>query len=272
MPGTLPQQHPNSQTAAFSIAADNLLRTKLEEAFAAAVGKGVIAGGAVTQTAAFAVEVATATILFCEGVSVTLAAAAGYSGLTPSTTNYLWATITRTARDRSIATAVDTWALVLSHNTTGTAPSATAIPLATIVCDGAGITSISDPATGKYLDGNPATAEITVGTETTDVIGVTVQVKNGSGGDYAGETAITAYLVDSASKTAALTGTAPNGGWAAGTGRLRRTYTANKDAAFVTASNGAVRIDLTHTGGAGTWYLVVELGGRMFLSGAITFA
>lgn len=151
MSGTLPQQHSNSQTASFSIAADNQLRDVLGAGLAAALGTGVLAKGRVTKTAALAVEVETATVFFTEGVALTLGAAAAYSGLTAGQTNYLWGLLTRTARDRSIATAVDTWALVLSHNTTGVAPSALSIPLATISIPSASITRIDDVPAGKYL-------------------------------------------------------------------------------------------------------------------------
>lgn len=110
----------------------------------------------------------------------------------------------------------------------------------------------------------------TVGAEAGNVIAVTVQAQTNGGDNIATETPIQATLVDSNSKTADLTGTAPSGGWAAGTGRLRRSYTANKDAEFVTAPNGAVRIDITHST-AKTWYLVVVIGSRVYISPAITF-
>lgn len=272
MSDMLPRQHASGLTAPWSLDSDNQLRSVLETALAAVLGKGVVSGGAVTQTAAFTIEVATATVLFCKGVSLTLSAAASHSGLTPSTTNYLWGTVTRTARDRFTATALDTYALVLTHNTTGTPPSDEAIALATITTDGSGITGITEPTSGKYFDAVPGSIGFTIGTETANVIPVTLQVKNRGGVSLPGETPLTVWLVDSASKTAALTATAPDGGWAAGTGRLLNAAVTNKLGTFITTSAGSVRIDLTHTAGAGTWYVVAQCGALLFLSGAVTFA
>lgn len=118
---------------------------------------------------------------------------------------------------------------------------------------------------------NHLSASIAVGAEAANVIQVTVQAKTNGGTNLATETPITAWLVDSNSKTAAVTGTAPNSGWAAGVGRLLRSYTANKDAAWISNSSGVVRIDITHSS-TGTWYLVVQIGARLYISGAITFA
>ena len=271
MSDLLPRQHASGLTAQWSLDADNQLRSVLETALAAVLGKGVVSGGAVTQTAAFTAQVASGTVLFCKGVALTLSAAASHSGLTPSTTNYLWGTVTRTARDRFTATALDVYALTLTHNTTGTPPSDEAIALAVITTDGSGITGIAEPSSGKYFDAQPASIGFTVGAEVSNVIPVTLQVKNRGGISLPGETPLTVWLVDSASKTAALTATAPDGGWAAGTGRLLEQSTTNKKAVFVTTSAGSVRIDLTHTAGAGTWYVVVQLAGLLFLSTAVTF-
>ncbi len=150
MSETLPRQHGNSLSAAWSIAADNQLREQLEAGFQALVGAGVLAGGGVSQTGAFAVELAAGTTLFTEGVALTLGSAIPRTGLNASATNYLWGLLTRTARDRSVAAAVDAFSFVLTHNATGIAPNPLSIPLSVIVCDGSGITSITDPA-GKYL-------------------------------------------------------------------------------------------------------------------------
>lgn len=160
MADTLPTQHLTTQNARWSIFADNQLRDTLETGLAAALGVGVLAKGRVSKTAALAVEVETGTILFCEGVAVTLGSAAGYSGLTAGTTNYLWGLVTRTARDRNTITALDTWALVLSHNTTGTPPSALHIPLATLSIPVSSITGIDDAPAGKYLRGIGAAGQV----------------------------------------------------------------------------------------------------------------
>jgi hypothetical protein len=151
MADTLPTQHTTAQTARWSIFSDNQLRDTLETGLAAALGTGVLSKGRVTKTAALAVELETGTVLFCEGVALTLSVAAAYSGLTAGQTNYLWGLVTRTARDRNTLTALDTWALVLSHNTTGVAPTALSIPLAVISIPASAITGIDDAPAGKYL-------------------------------------------------------------------------------------------------------------------------
>lgn len=152
MSETLSRQHTNAQSARFSIAADNQLRTTLETGLHAALGAGVLAKGRVTKTAALAVEVETGTQFFTEGVALTLGSAAGYSGLANGT-NYLWGLITRTARDRNTPTAVDTWALVLSHGASATPATAQHILLAIITAAGGTITAIENAPAGKYLKG-----------------------------------------------------------------------------------------------------------------------
>ncbi len=119
--------------------------------------------------------------------------------------------------------------------------------------------------------GDVPTASISVGAEAADTIQVTIQLKTPAGANVATETPVTAWLVDSNSKTAALTSAAPSGGWVAGVGRLLEQSTTNKKAEWVSNSSGVVRIDITEAG-TPTWYLVVRVGHRLVISGAITFA
>jgi hypothetical protein len=132
----------------YSLARDNQLRTLLEEAHRYQ-GNGIVSGGAVTQTAAFTVELATATVVLVNGAPYTLTAAVSRSGLDPSTTNYVWGVLTRTAADQTLAANLDTYAFALSHNTTGSRPSTDHIPIAVVTTDGSGITAVREPA-DKY--------------------------------------------------------------------------------------------------------------------------
>lgn len=111
---------------------------------------------------------------------------------------------------------------------------------------------------------------IAVGAEAANVIQVTIQLRDWAGVALAQSLGIEAWLVDSNSLTAALTATAPSGGWAAGVGRLLHAYTASKHAKWISDSAGVVRIDITETG-ARTWYLVVQTGARLTISGAVAF-
>lgn len=132
----------------YSLARDNQLRTLIEEG-ARYLGNGVVSGGAVTQTAAFTVELETGTVVLVNGVPYTLTAAASRSGLDASATNYVWGVLTRTAADQTLAAALDTYTFALSHNTTGARPSTDHIPIAVVTTDGSGVTAIRDPA-DKY--------------------------------------------------------------------------------------------------------------------------
>lgn len=137
----------------WSLTRDTQFRTQLETSFTNLHGSGVISGGYVTKTAAFAVEVASGTKLFHEGVSLTLSAAASYSSLEAGTC-YLWGKINVTRANPTLPATSDTYALTLTHNTTGTAPSADHFLLATIVAGTGGIAAQSDinqHPTGKYL-------------------------------------------------------------------------------------------------------------------------
>src|SRR5690242_944558 len=100
-----------SHNESWSLERDTQLRTELEATFDGLFGHGVIAGGAVTQTAAFSVQVASGTKFFTQGEVLTLLAAAGYAGpLTAGVTNYLWGLVARIAADQSAVINLDTWA------------------------------------------------------------------------------------------------------------------------------------------------------------------
>lgn len=135
----------------WSLTRDTQLRTQLETALSHIHGSGVVSGGYVSRTAAFAVEVANGTVFFTEGVTLTLSAAAAYSSLVAGT-NYLWGVITVTRANPTLPAASDTYALTLTHNTTGTAPSSRHFLLAEINCRTAGMDAQSD------IENQPTTA------------------------------------------------------------------------------------------------------------------
>ena len=109
----------------------------------------------------------------------------------------------------------------------------------------------------------------TIGSESSDVIRVTAQLKNGQGNNIAFSANVFAYLSDNADGST-LMATEHSGGWAIGDAGLIIPQTANKVARFTSNATGAFNVDITETG-AKTAYLVVTLpNGKNVVSGAIT--
>lgn len=116
----------------------------------------------------------------------------------------------------------------------------------------------------------PTGATITVGTESTNVINVAVQLTDGNGDNIATRQTFYAYLSDDANGDS-IAATAPATSVAIGTDGVLDEITTKKSWMLTTESDGNVDIDITETG-ADTWYLVVCLGPIRVASGAITFA
>ncbi len=147
-----PASSGTATTATPSLARAYQLVTTLEEGFTRTLGYGVISGGLVTVTSGFGVRVANSSRFFAEGKVHTLSAVSDYNGIVEtSTTVYLWGLITRTNGGDSLPAAEDTYTLTVSHNTSGTAPSALHFPLAVVKTDGSGVASINNGPEGKYL-------------------------------------------------------------------------------------------------------------------------
>lgn len=108
----------------------------------------------------------------------------------------------------------------------------------------------------------------TIGAEGSNEISVTVQFEDWAGADLTERCVAFCWLGDTA--YAAETGDVPSGGWTATTGTLVSTQTTNASGWFMTDANGTMVIKLTETG-ADTWYLHVQVGARVYASGAITF-
>lgn len=154
MPDSLAiQAIPDGEGDLWSLVRDNQLRSQLETSLEYLHGHGVLIGGKVTKSAAFAVQVEASTVLYCQGVALVLSAAATYSSLVAGTC-HLWGVITVTRATQSNPAASDTYALTLTHNLTGTAPSSRHFLLATITVATAGIES------NDSIDNNPAGKQI----------------------------------------------------------------------------------------------------------------
>jgi hypothetical protein len=141
----------------FSPTRDDQLRDELEDAWDSSLGRGVVSGGGVTKTAAFSVQVASGTVIVAYGVKLTLASAQTYSSIPASNTSYLWGKVTRTPAVYTGSGATlntDSYALTLTHNTTGVEPAGPPgyVLLAVVTADGSGITSIEEWPVGKWLD------------------------------------------------------------------------------------------------------------------------
>ena len=109
------------------------------------------------------------------------------------------------------------------------------------------------------------------GTEVPNDINVTGQVNDGLGNDLATATALDFYLADDAAGLTPST-TAPDGGIAIGTDGALIESVANLSGKIITEADGDFDIDITESGVA-TWYLVVVLPtGKLVVSSAITFA
>ena len=134
-----------------------------------------------------------------------------------------------------------------------------------------GVTASTDEI--NSLDGMAITGdEQTIGDQAGDVINVAVQLESASGGfDY--RTGVFVYLSDS-QYGLSLAATAPDGGWAIGTDGVLIPVVTGKAAYVVANGMGQFDIDITESGSA-TWYLiVVKPDGKIDAAGssnAITF-
>lgn len=129
-----------------------------------------------------------------------------------------------------------------------------------------GVSSIGD------LRNTVASASFTVGAENTGAgtINVAIQLKDWNGVDLAHRATLLWYLSSDANGDAIAAAT--SGGIAIGTDGLLIEWTANVSGIVTSEADGDIDVTLTEAG-AGTWYLVLVLpGGRLAVSGAITFA
>lgn len=126
---------------------------------------------------------------------------------------------------------------------------------------------------GISVDGYamPTNATISVGTEGTNAISVTIQLVDGNGDNLTAIAGFSWYLSgDSAG--AAIVGTAPNGGTAIGASGKIAEVVAEKAGYLLTDATGKAIITITDST-TPTFYLVIILpNGKVVISSAITFA
>lgn len=134
---------------------------------------------------------------------------------------------------------------------------------------GAGIPASGNPFLGEAV----ARVDFTVGTETLDAIIVTASLRGNAkpAAAPANRQYVRAYLTQNLT-TRAVAGAAPSGAVAIATkGAIVVTHTAKLVHEIACDANGEFDLTITEAGTA-TWYLVVEAGGRTWVSPAITFA
>lgn len=111
----------------------------------------------------------------------------------------------------------------------------------------------------------------TIGAEAANVINVSVQLKDGIGANMAKRSSLRFYLADDANGDTPSS-SAPDGGIAIGTNGALIENNADLNGSVISEADGTFDIDLTHSGVA-TWYLVlVKPDGTLAVSDAITFA
>lgn len=125
----------------------------------------------------------------------------------------------------------------------------------------------------KILNGRnvEVAASFTVGAEAANAIAVTVQLSDRkNGGDMSERINVAWYL--SADANGDTIAAAPSSGIAIGTDGLLIEWTANVAGMVTSEADGDIDVVLTEAG-TGTWYLALVMpDGKLYVSGAITFA
>jgi len=136
------------------------------------------------------------------------------------------------------------------------------------------LSDLGTPATARTnlaVDEGMGTPTIVVGSEGSNAINVTIQLKTKAGVDLAVRGSVFAYLSDDANGDT-IAGTAPDGGVAIGTDGLAIPIVANKAFQLVSEADGDIDITITESS-VDTWYLILVMpNGRLVVSDAITFA
>ncbi len=110
---------------------------------------------------------------------------------------------------------------------------------------------------------------IAVGTESGNNIDVTLQMKDAAGDDLAERRFARVWLSDTA--PGGVSGSIPNGGFSVLTGTKADDYGPGVHMLAMSDANGVLVLRITPSGAA-TWYLVAEIGGRVFVSSALTYS
>ncbi|AFY60356.1 hypothetical protein [Synechococcus sp. PCC 6312] len=128
----------------------------------------------------------------------------------------------------------------------------------------------ASPAEINVLDNAPANCVFTIGSESSNIINVSVQLRNADNTNLATRRAVQCYL--SGANTGATLATAPSGGVAIGTNGLLIEPVADRFFTAVTNASGVFDINITDTGTPTVYLVVVFPNGSIQVSNAITFA
>lgn len=233
----------------------------IEDTNVSAFNAAVISGGVISVSSGVTIAINASVYL----IGIKLSKGATTLVLPDNTTSRVWAVTDPDNADRVV------------YQATSTATTlARACLLGEVTTLTGAITLIDQTAAKgvKYLVDLASAEEyvpkvtITVGAESANVIQVSVQFQSLGGVNLGVRHAAVMWLSDAANT--APTATAPDGGWAAGTGYKIKDETTSILGKFASDANGKARVDITHSG-ARTWYLHVLVGNRVYVSSAITF-
>lgn len=121
------------------------------------------------------------------------------------------------------------------------------------------------------LSGALAGATIVVGSESTNVINVAIQLEDADGDDLAAQANLFAYLSDDANGDSVVA-TAPDGGVVIGTDGLAIPVVADKAFRLTSESDGDVDLNITESGAKTEYLVLVMPNGSLVVSDAITHA
>lgn len=113
-------------------------------------------------------------------------------------------------------------------------------------------------------------AVFTVGSETGNVIRVGVQLKNRTNSNVSSIMSVQAYLSDQADGST-IVSTSPNGGWAIGNEGVLIPLIENKIGTFITNNSGFFNIDITESGIANFYLIVILPLGNLKISSIVSF-
>lgn len=122
-----------------------------------------------------------------------------------------------------------------------------------------------------FLANRVASATYTIGLEGSNIINVSVQLKDEKLRAVAVRAGVFAYLSDDAAGDS-IVATAPSSGWAIGTNGVLIPVVANKAAQLVTEATGIVDVNITEAGVKTVYLVLVMPDGGLVVSGAITWA
>jgi len=136
---------------------------------------------------------------------------------------------------------------------------------------GSTVAVTSTAAELNTVDGKAAGCTYTIGAEAANVINCGFQIEDAAGGDLAERACLFAYLSDDANGDS-IAASAPDGGVAVGTDGLAIPVVTSKAWMLTCESDGNIDLDITESGAA-TWYMILVLpNGELVASAAITFA